>query len=134
MAADNFNATLNLKYTPPGAPAGSGVAALTSAGTYQAGQAGTTDIPPGTVVGASFSIPFGSVTAAKLFVIRNNASSEISVKLNGSASPVFNIPPGGEFVYSAPTAPGAVPLTSVAFLTTEDPTTTERVLWWCFGD
>ncbi len=134
MAADNFNATLNLKYTPPGSPPGSGVAALVVAGTYQAGQSGSTDVPPGTVVGTAFAIPFGSVTAAKLFVIRNNTSSEISIKLNSSGSANFNIPAGGEFVYSAPTAPDAVPLTAVSFLTTVDPTEIERVLWWCFGD
>jgi len=134
MAADSFNAVLNLKYTPPGAPANSGVAALTVAGTYQAGQSGTTDVQPGTNVGTVFAIPFGSISAAKLVVIRNNTSAEISVKLNGSSPVNFNLPAGGEFVYSAPTAPQANPMTSLSFLTTVDPTEIERVQWWVFGD
>ncbi len=134
MAADNFTATLNLQYTPPGAPANSGVAALAVGGTYNAGQAGTIDVPTTAAVGDSFSIPFGSVQAAKLLVFRNSLSSEIAVKLNGSGSANFNIPPGGELAYAVPTAPGANPMASASFTITAVGLVVERVQYWCFGD
>ncbi len=132
--ADNFTAALNLTYTPPGAPAGSGVAALAQAGTYQAGQAGTVDVPPGTTVATVLPIPFGSVAAAKLLVIKNNGANEIGVRLNASGSNNFNIPAGGMIAYAVATAPVAVPLTAASIITTVDPTTVDRIQYWTLGD
>lgn len=134
MAADNFTATLNLVYTPPGSPAGSGVAALAQAGTYQAGQAGSIDVPPGTTVATVIPIPFGSVSAAKMLVVKNNMANEVGVRLNGAGSNTFNIPPGGFFAYVVPTTPGAVPLTSASIVTTVDPSTTDRTNFYVLGD
>jgi hypothetical protein len=134
MAADNFTVALNLQYTPPGSAVNSGIAALPAAGTYQAGQAGTVDVPTTANVGDVYPIPFGSVQAGKLVVIRNNLSAEVSVKLNGSGSVNFNIPPGGEFMYAAPTAPGANPLTSVSLVLTAVPTVVERLIYFVLGD
>lgn len=134
MAADNFTATLNLQYTPPGAPVNSGVAAMSVGGTYQAGQAGSIDVPPGTTVDTVLGVPFGSVSKAKLLVLKNGLSSELGVRLNASVTNNFNVPPGGVVSYAVPVAPGAVPLTQVDIVTTVDPSATERVLFWCFGD
>lgn len=134
MAADNFTATLNLQYTPPGAPVNSGVAALSAAGTYQAGQAGTVDVPTGGTIGDTFDIPFGSVAKAKMLVVKNGLSSEVGVRLNGAGANNFNVPPGGVFAYVVPTAPLAVPLDSAELVITAVPSAIERVLFWCFGD
>jgi hypothetical protein len=134
MAADNFTATLNLQYTPPGAPANSGVAALPVQGTYNAGQSGTIDVPTTAQVGDSFAVPFGSVQAAKLVVLKNNLSSEIAVKVNGASAVSFNIPPGGEFMFSIPTAPGANPFAALSFALTAAPTLVERISYFVFGD
>lgn len=134
MPAQNFTSTLSLQYTPPGAPVNSGVASLAAGGTYQAGQAGYIDIPPGTVVGTAFPVPFGSVSAAKVLVVRNNSAQEIGVRLNGAVANNFNIPAGGEFAYVVPSAPVSAPLTQVVIVTTVDPTATDTVLFWCLGD
>lgn len=134
MAADTFTATLNLQYTPPGAPANSGVAALPVQGTYNAGQSGTIDVPTTVTIGDIIAVPFGSVQAAKLVVLKNNLSAELSVKLNGSSAVNFNIPPGGEFMYSIPTTPGASPFASLSVVLTAVPTLVERILYFVFGD
>ena len=134
MAADNFTAALNLQYTPPGSPANSGVASLPVQGTYNAGQSGTIDVPTTATIGDIYPIPFGSVQAGKLVDIRNNLSAEVSVKLNGSGSVNFNIPPGGEFAYLAPTAPTASPLASASVILTAIPLVTERFSYFVFGD
>ncbi len=134
MAADNFSVTLNLQYTPPGSPANSGVAAFPVAGTYQAGQSGTVDVPTTASVGDIISIPFGSVAAAKLVVLRNNLSAEVGVRLNGAVANNFNIPPGGEFIYAVPTAPGAVPLSQMDIVLTAVPTVKERIIYLTLGD
>jgi hypothetical protein len=134
MSADAFTATLNLQYTPPGAPANSGVAALAVGGTYNAGQSGTIDVTTGSTVGQVIPIPFGSVVAGKLVVIRNNLSAEIGVRLNGAVANNFNVPPGGMLAYAAPTAPGAVPLTRVDIVLTAVPVVTERTVYWTLGD
>lgn len=136
MAASTFNSTLNIQYTPPSAPANSGVASLLVGGTYNGGQAGSIDVPTTIVVSPPtvIPVPFGSVDAAKLLVIRNNMSSEIGVRLNGAITDTFNLPPGGEFIYAAPTAPGAIPLTSADVVPTVVPTVIEKIDYWCFGD
>lgn len=134
MAADNFSIALNLQYTPPGSPVNSGVASIPVAGTYNAGQSGSIDVPTTATVGEVIPIPFGSVTAGKLVVIRNNLSAEVSVKLNGSSPVNFNLPPGGEFMYAAPTAPGASPMTSVSIVLTAVPSVTERMIYFVMGD
>lgn len=134
MAADNFTATLSLQYTPPGAPVNSGVATLAAVGTYNANSVGTVDVPPGTVVGTTFSIPFSSIAAAKLCVIRNNMSSAIGIRINGAVANNFQVAAGGEFMYASPAAPGSDPLTSIVVVTTVDPTQIERISYWVFGD
>jgi hypothetical protein len=136
MAASTFNSTLNIQYTPPSAPANSGVASLVVGGTYNGGQAGSIDVPTTIVVlpPTVIPVPFGSVAAAKLLVIRNKMSSEIGVRLNGAVANTFNVPAGGEFIYSVPTAPLAIPLTSVDIVPTVAPTVVEQVDYWCFGD
>jgi hypothetical protein len=136
MAASTFNSTLNIQYTPPSAPANSGVASLVVGGTYNGGQAGSIDVPTTIIVSPPtvIPVPFGSVAAAKLLIIRNNMSSEIGVRLNGAVANTFNLPPGGEFVYAVPTTPGAIPLTSADVIPTVVPTVTEQIHFFVFGD
>lgn len=131
---DTLTLNLSLVYTPPAAPANSGQASLAVTHTYNASNVGSIDVPNGTVVGTVFPIPFGSLTAAKTLVIRNNLTAEVGVRLNGAVANNFNIPAGGELVYSAPTAPLAVPITAAALVTTVDPTALERCVFMVFGD
>jgi hypothetical protein len=134
MSATNFNANTSLAYTPPGGPSNSGVAVLGIAGTYNAGQSGIIDIPSGTVVGTEFSVPFGSITSTKLLVIQNKMSSDVGVRINGAGSNNFKLAAGGIFMYASPSAPGSEKLTDVSIITTVDPTQTEQVLFFSFGD
>ncbi len=134
MAAKNFTSTLSLQYTPPSAPTNSGVATLAVTGTYNGGQSGTIDVPNGTTADTSFSVPFGSLASAKLLVIRNNMSTDIAVRLNGAVADSFRIAAGGQFAYMAPTAPSTVPITSAIVRNSADPTATEEIQFWAFGD
>ena len=134
MPADNFTATLGLQYTPPAAPANSGVASLAVAGTYNAGQPGNIDVPSGTAISTVFPIPFGSVSDTKLCVIRNNMSSDLGVRINGAVANNFELAPGGVFMYAGSAAPATDPLTSVSVVTPAVPATLEKVLFWTVGD
>jgi hypothetical protein len=131
---DILQLNLSLVYTPPAAPANSGQAALASTHTYNSFNVGSIDVPNGTVIGTTFDIPLGSVEDLKTLMIRNNMTSEIGVRLNAAVANNFNIPAGGTFVYSVPTAPLAVPITEAVLVTTADPTNLERILFWAFGD
>lgn len=132
--ADSFNVNLSLQYTPPGSAANSGVSNLAVTGTYEAGQAGSIDIPNGTVVGTEFAVPFGSVAVPKLLMIKNNMTSEVGVRLNGAVADDFKVPAGGVLCYAVPTGPTVDPISALSIATTVDPTNTERANFWLFGD
>jgi len=134
MAAKTFTITLGLQYTPPASPDNSGVSTLGTSGSVNAQNAGTIDVPNGTVVGTVFGVPFGSVGAAFSVLIRNNMTSAIGVRLNGAVADEFEIVPGGEFMLSGNAAGSGTPLTQVDLVTTADPTTTEQIYYWVFGD
>lgn len=131
---DTLTLNSSLIYTPPAAPANSGLGSLAVTHTYNASAVGTIDVPNGTVVSTVIPVPFGSVSAAKTLIIKNNMTSEIGVRINGSVTNILNIPAGGKLEYSAPTAPVAVPITSASIVNTVDPTALERVQFFVFGD
>jgi len=134
MAAKTFTITVGLQYTPPAAPDNSGVSTLGTAGSINAQNVGTIDIPSGTVVGTVMGIPFGSISASSAILIKNYMTSSIGVRLNGAVADDFEIAPSGEFMLSGSTAPSVTPLTQVDIVTTADPTTTEQIMYWLFGD
>lgn len=134
MAAKQFTVTVGLQYTPPSAPDNSGVSTLGTSGSTNAQNAGTLDIPNGTVVGTVFGIPFGSVSAAFCCIVKNNMSSSIGVRFNGAPADEIEIAPSGEFMLSGSAAAAGTPLTQVDIVTTADPTSTEQIHYWVFGD
>ena len=130
----NFNLVSSITWTPPKAITNSGVSTLGTTGVYNAASVGTIDVPPGTVVGTVFSVPFGHIDSLKVIVIRNDMSSDIGVRINGSVTDNFEIAAGGELHYMAPTAPATTPITSLSVVTTLDPAQTESIYFWAFGD
>lgn len=130
----NFTTSLGIQWTPPAAADNSGNSTLSTAGTEQAQSVGTIDVPNGTVVGSVLPIPFGSVGAAKVCVVENKMSTEVGVRLNGSLSDEFTLGPGQRFAVSGPVAGSTLPLTQVELTTTADPTQTEKINYWIFGD
>lgn len=75
-----------------------------------------------------------TLAAAKTVAVKNMMSTEIGIRINGSLTNNFNLPPGGVFTVAGATAPVANPMTAVTIVTTADPTVTERVHYWAFGD
>jgi len=134
MAAKTFTITLGVQYTPPAAPDNSGVSTLGTNGSVNAQNVGVIDVPNGTIVGAIIGIPFGSVSASFAVLVKNNMTSAIGVRLNGAVADEFEIAPSGEFMLSGSAAPSGTPLTQVDVVTTADPTTTEQINYWVFGD
>lgn len=134
MATKQFTVTVGLQYTPPSAPDNSGVVTLGTSGNTNAQNVGTIDVPNGTVVGTVFGIPFGSVSAAYCCIIKNKMTSSIGVRINGAGSDTFEIAPSGEFMLSGSAAPSTTPLTQVDIVTTADPTSTEQIDYFVFGD
>jgi hypothetical protein len=134
MAVATFTVACSVVFTPPGANVNSGQSSFPSQGTYGAQCSGNIDVPSGTVLGTSYSIPFGSVAAAKLLIVKNMMSSDIAVRLNGAVTDTFRIAAGGEFMYASPATPSGTPLASALFMTTASPTADEQVLFVTLGD
>jgi hypothetical protein len=134
MAASSFNVTLGVQWTPPSAAANSGSSTFPVTGTYNAQNVGQHDIPVATPPGTVFAIPFGSIQAAKLLLIRNMMSSDVGVRLNGHVTDDFLLPPGGELIYAAPSAPGSNPVASASIVTVGSPTVIENVIYFVMGD
>ncbi len=134
MPAATFTVALSVTFTPPGANANSGQSSFPVTGTYNGQTVGQIDVPSGTVQGTSYAIPFGSVTAAKLLVVKNMMSSDIGVRLNGAGVDTFRLTPGGEFMYASPAGPAMAPLSSASIITTSSPTADEQVLFICVGE
>jgi hypothetical protein len=134
MAAKQFTVTVGLQYTPPSAPDNSGVVTLGTQGSTNAQQVGIIDVPNGTVIGTVFPIPFGAVSAAYCCIIKNNMSSAIGIRFNAAVADNFELAPGGEFMMSGSAAAAGTPLTQVDVVTTADPTSTEQIFSYVFGD
>ena len=131
---DQLTTQLSVTYTPPKAAQNSGQSTLGITSTYNGQSVGTVDVPPGTTPPTTFAIPFGSVSAAKACIIRNDMSSDIGIRLNSAVADNFELGSGGELMITSPIAPSTTPLISVDILTTADPTSLEQVFFWVYGD
>ena len=134
--ASTISVQTSIQWTPPSAPTNSGQSALTFQASYNAQNVGTLDVPSGTPPAAVFDIPFGSVGKAKALIVKSMMTSDVDVKLNGSASVAFTLPPQGKFEYETPMDPstGTYPMTSASITTLATPTNTETLMFWVVGD
>jgi hypothetical protein len=126
----------SVQWTPPAAPANSGLSTFTVQASHNAQNVGTLDIPSGTAPATVFNIPFGSVGKAKVLIVKSLMTSDIDVKINGTTDPIFILAPGGSFRYEAPSDPttGVRPVISASFATLVAPTAVESVQFWVMGD
>lgn len=127
-------ATLSLQYTPPSAPTNSGNAVFSLSASFNAQNVGQIDVNPSDTAPTTFPIPFGSVSKAKILVIKNLGTTDIGVRLNGSPSDNFQISAQGELAYVCQTAPATTPITSASIVTTASPPAVETIQYWVFGD
>jgi hypothetical protein len=126
----------SIQWTPPSAPANSGQSAFTTQASYNAQNVGSIDVPSGTIVSTEIDIPFGSVEKARVFIVKSLMTSDVDVKINGSADPIFSLAPGGSFRYEAPIDPstGVYPITSASITILVSPTHIEQLNFWVMGD
>lgn len=101
---------------------------------HTAQNVGIIDVEAGTAPATEFAIPFGSVEAAKLLIVRNLMTSEVQVKVNGSLAPIFTIPAQGMEMFAVPSIAATFPIAAMSFLTTATPGNTESVQYWLFGE
>lgn len=123
-----------VQYTPPGAAASSGLATLATSGTENAQSVGKLDILSSITPATVLPIPFGAVDAAKVCIVQNLMSTEIGVRLNGTASNDFTLGPGQKFQIDGAIAGTTVPLISVDVEIITAPAATEFVNFWVMGD
>jgi hypothetical protein len=124
----------SIQYTPPAAPANSGLPSFSLQASYNAQQVGQIDVPSGTAPATVFNVAFGYVNKAKLLVIKNLMSTDVAVRLNGSTDPNFCLPPGGMITYSAAVDPSTYPLVSASVTVLTAPAATEYIQTFVFGD
>lgn len=90
--ATSANVTLSVVYTPPSAAQNTGNASMTVPITFEAQNVGVLDIPTSTPAGTVFEIPFGSISAAQLVIIKNLTPNAIGVKINGAGADIVSAP------------------------------------------
>jgi hypothetical protein len=134
MAASTVTVTLGIQYTPPSAPANSGNVSYQVAASCQAQNVGQIDVGPTDAPATVFPIPFGSIEAAKVLIVKNRGSVDLGLRLNAALTDSFKIPPGGEFVFAAAAAPGTTPITSAAVAVITSPPASECCEYFAFGD
>jgi hypothetical protein len=137
MAASQFTVTLGVQFTPPSAPANSGVSTFGAQGNYNAQNVGAIDVPTTVVPPTDFAIPFGSVSAASMALVKNLTSNAIGLKLNGSLTVNYDLAPGAIWMMAGATAStgvGSTPLTAISATVTVAPTIVEAVQYMVFGD
>jgi hypothetical protein len=126
--------TAAVQYTPPNAQTNSGNSSFSAAVPYNAQNVGTIDVPIGQSIATVYSIPFGSVSGAKGFAVKNGMSSDVIVRINGLGSDEFKIAPAGFIVMAESSAPGSLPLSALTLTTTAAPSTIEQITYMVFGD
>jgi hypothetical protein len=134
MAATIATVTLSIQYTPPSAPANSGNVSYQVSANCQAQNVGQIDINPSDAPATLFVIPFGSIGAAKIFVLKNKGTVDIGVRLNGAVTDTFRLAPGGEWAYAMSAAPTAGTLTGVTVAVITSPAQVEYTEYMAFGD
>lgn len=130
----NATVSASLQWTPPSAPVNSGNAKFDVVAGVNAQNVGQIDVNTSVTPGTAFPVPFGSIEAAKVLVIKNMMSSEIGVRLNGAEVDTFRVPAGGFMMYAAPQAPGASPISSAQIVTTASPSQVQQVDFFVYGD
>jgi hypothetical protein len=130
----NVTVTASIQWTPPSAPANSGNATFNVVSAVNAQNVGQIDVQTTDAPATAFPIPFGSVAAAKVILIKNMMSSEIGVRINGAVADTFRIPAGGWVMYAAPVGPNATPWSSATVVTTATPAAIENVQFFVYGD
>jgi len=123
-----------IQFTPPSAPVNSGTGTISTQAIYNSQNVGDIDVQITDASGTSFSIPFGSVGAAKVAIVKNLMSADIGIRINGSVADNFKLPSGGVFSYESSSAPGSDPLSSITVITTATPTQISNISYWVFGD
>lgn len=126
--------TASVQWTPPSAPANSGNATFSVVAQVNAQNVGQVDVQTTDAPASLFPMPFGSVAAAKVLIIKNMMSSEVGIRINGAVANNFRVPAGAVVIYAAPVAPGAEPWTSATIVTTATPAAIENVQFFIYGD
>lgn len=134
MPTLNSTVTLGLTYSPPGAPVNSGAVSYSVTATSRAQSVGQIDIGSDASGGEQFSIPFGSISAAKIAVVKNTSASSYLLLINGA--PAFRIPAGGEFAFAATTssAVDGVESLTVEVITVPASGTYDYIQYFIYGD
>jgi hypothetical protein len=131
-----FTATANLSlvYSPPSGPVNSVTATMATACVHNAQNVGVLDVPAGTSPSTVFPIPFGSVSSAKLLVIKNTSNDEIGVQLNSSASDIYRISAGGFMAIGMSSDPTADAVTDATVTWINAAVSLQTIQFWVFGD
>jgi hypothetical protein len=132
--ATTATVNVSITYTPPAGATNSATASLATAASNSAQNVGVIDVPSGTGPAATFPIPFGSVAAAKILIVKNAMSSDLGVQLNGSGTDIYQISAGGMMMIGMPTEPGADTLTDATITVIDAITSAQTVQFWVFGD
>ena len=125
---------LSITYTPPAGATNSATASLATAASSSAQNVGVIDVPSGTAPAATFPIPFGSVSAAKILMIKNAMNSDIGIQLNASGADIYQISAGGLMMIGMPTEPASDTLTDATISIIASITTDQTIQYWVFGD
>jgi len=127
--------TGTLQWTPPAAPANSGQSSFTVQASYNSHNVGSLDVPSGTAPATEIAIPFGQVSEARFMVVKNLMTTDVDLKLNGSAD-LISIPPQGQHMHICPVdlTDGANPLTGASVTVLATPTSVQNILFWVYGD
>ncbi len=120
--------TLTLRYVAPGNVAS--VLSLNTELEYIASAAGFLDIPAAAADGTSYAVPFGTVAAAKGYVLQNNTDQAVEVSINASED-VFTLQPGGILVQQGQ---AVSTVTSISVITTALTTEQGTVAYVVLGD
>jgi hypothetical protein len=110
----------NLTYVPPLATTQQQVP-FSNAENYVPHSVGVLDIPVGVAANTAIAVPFGTVSVADVVIIKNNGNQDLGLRINGiptSPAILYQMPPGGVFAVTHPTAPGSGAITSVELDTT----------------
>lgn len=134
MADQTVSVTSGILWTPPFSPPNSGSSSFDIGASYNAQNVGQIDVPGGTLSGAILPIPFGTVTTAKVLIVKNMMSSDVGVRFNDSTSDSFQVAPGAVVGIFMPKSPVGNPVASASFVTKAVPGSTETLSFFVFGD
>jgi len=134
MSATNSTLNVSISWTPPGAPVNSGnvVTSLTTSSNSQ--NVGRIDVKASDGLRTEFAVPFGSIEAVKMLFLKNSTSVEMGLRINGSPSDIFSIPPGGLFFNGSNSATIDTPIYSISLYNLDVTGSTENIDYYLFGE